>query len=112
MRSRYMRAMRSQVGVAMVTVLFAGAALTVVASTAVFLTVKDLRSGLDDRRATEALAYAESGVDRLMQDVLKYNWGRLNEAGCKYEPIGVPPGDLGSQRTYSVYLTVYDSTRP
>jgi hypothetical protein len=107
-----MRVIRNQMGVAMVTVLFAGAALTVVASAAVFLTVKDLRSGLDDRRATEALAYAESGVDRLMQDVLKYNWGRLNEAGCKYEPIGVPPGDLGNQRTYDVYLTVYDPALP
>jgi hypothetical protein len=110
-----MRRIRNQLGVAMVTVLFAGAVLTVVASAAVYITIKEFRSGQDDRRATEALAYAESGIDRLLLELKGTNgagWGRLNEAGCKYEPIGLPVGNLGAQKTYNVNLTVYEPSQP
>jgi hypothetical protein len=109
-----LRRMRSECGVAMVTVILVGAALTVVSSTAAVITIQDFRSGADDRRATEALGYAESGVDRLLQELRKfgYNWERLNEAGCAQPPISVPQGDLGANKIFNAYLTVFDANLP
>ncbi len=100
---------RNELGVAMVTVLFVGAALTVVSSTAAFVTIKEFQSGADDRRATEALAFAESGVDRLMLELARgtFTWNEMNEAGCAYAPIGVPRGNLGNQKVYDAQLTVF-----
>lgn len=98
-------------GVAMITVMLVGASLTVVASTAAAISIQDFRSGADDRRATEALAYAESGVDRILLEVRRggYGWKHLNEAGCAEPPIAVPQGDLGESRFYNAFLTVYDA---
>ncbi|MFP5298671.1 MAG: hypothetical protein ACLGHL_06775, partial [Actinomycetota bacterium] len=121
----------SQRGVAMVTVLFVGTALTVVASAAAYVTVRDLRAGGDDRRGAEALSFAESGVDRtieLLRSGGTYiqstptqanavrtgipTWNEMNEAGCALGPLRLPIGDLGTGRTYDVQLTVYDPDQP
>ena len=67
--TRFLNRVKEETGIAMVIVLFVGAALTVVASTAAFVTIQDFRAGGDDRRAAEALSYAESGVERLMLQI-------------------------------------------
>ena len=51
----------------MVTVILIGAALTSVTTIAAYSTIKDFQSGTDDRKAAEALSYAEAGVDRFVQ---------------------------------------------
>jgi len=109
-----LRRMRSECGVAMVTVILIGAGLTVVSSAAAVVTIQDFRSGSDDRRATEALGYAESGVERLLQELRRfgYSWERLNEAGCAQPPISVPEGNLGANRRFNAYLTVFDKDLP
>lgn len=126
-----MRRLRDQRGVAMVTVLFVGTALTVVASAAAYVAVRDLKAGGDDRRGAEALAFAESGVDRMVEllraggtyiqskpgsaNVQRTGiptWNEMNEAGCALGPLTVPVGDLGTGRTYTVQLTAYDPTQP
>ena len=102
--------LRNEAGVAMVTVLLVGAVMTVVSSGAAYVTIREFQSGQDDRRASEALAFAEAGVDRLLLELRRnpnLNWNRVSEAGCKYEPIAIPKGDLGNQRSYRAYLTVY-----
>lgn len=113
-KDRLRRLAAAERGVAMVTVILVGAALTVLSSTAAIVTIQDFRSGADDRRATEALSFAESGVERLMLELRTagYGWERLNEAGCSLPPISVPQGDLGSNRYYNVYLTVYNANLP
>lgn len=114
MRNRLRRLATGEQGVAMVTVILVGAALTVLSSTAAIVTIQDFRSGADDRRATEALTYAESGIDRVMLELRRagYGWEHLNEAGCSLPPISVPQGDLGSSRSYKAALTVYDANLP
>jgi hypothetical protein len=98
-------------GIAMMTVIYVAAVLMVVSSTATFLTIKEFRAGGDDRRGAEALGYAESGVDRLMLEFGRspIPWSQINEAGCKHAPISVPTGDLGSDKYYNAYLTVFDT---
>jgi hypothetical protein len=78
------RGWRSESGVAMVTVLFVGAALTAVASAAAFTTVREFRAGSEDRKASEALAIAEAGIDRIVEKVRggSLDWGKLRLAGC------------------------------
>ena len=61
-----MKSLRTQKGVAMVTVLFIAAVLTVAASMAAFVTINEFRASSDDRRASRALAFAEAGIDRFM----------------------------------------------
>lgn len=123
--------MLDQRGVAMVTVLFVGTALTVVASAAAFVAVRDLKAAGDDRRGAEALSFAESGVDRMVellraggtyaqstssqaniQRIGIPTWNEMNEAGCAFGPLELPVGDLGTGRTYTVQLTAYDPTQP
>lgn len=126
-----MRSLRNERGVAMATVLFIGSALTVIASTGAYVAVRDLKVGRDDRRGAEALSFAEAGVDRMV-DLLRNggtyvqstasaadrqstgipSWAELNEAGCALGPLRLPAGQLGTGRTYDVYLTVYDPTKP
>lgn len=105
-----LRKLCSETGVAMVTVLLIGTGLTVIASTAAFVTIRDFRAGRDERRASEALSFAESGVDRMVEAIRAggYTWGRLNRAGCARPPIAVPQGLLGTDQTYLAYLVVYD----
>lgn len=79
-----MRGFSGERGVAMVTVLFTAAVLTVVSSTAAFVTIQEFRSAGNDQRGAQALAYAESGVDRLMLQIRGdvWKWGALNRSGC------------------------------
>ncbi|HEX2241584.1 MAG TPA: pilus assembly PilX N-terminal domain-containing protein [Actinomycetota bacterium] len=102
---------RNERGAAMATVVFVGAALTVLTSTAVFVTVQDYRAGTDDRKATEALAYAEAGVDRMIQYLRAgpgINFGVLRRKGCEDPKLTVPQGSLGSGKTFDVTLEVFD----
>jgi hypothetical protein len=111
MRRGTMNRIRNERGVAMMTVIYVAAVLTVVSSTATFLTIKEFRAGVDDRRGAEALSYAESGVDRLMLKLRTENlsWNRINEAGCAKSPLTVPKGYLGDTQYYNSYLTVFDA---
>jgi hypothetical protein len=101
--------LRNERGVAMVTVLFIGAALTVVTSVAAFATIQEFRAGSDDRRAAEALSYAEAGIDRFMNylrsGLLTYN--QLNRSGCEDPVIALPIGTVGNG-TFEASITVYN----
>lgn len=104
-----------QRGVAMVTVLLVGAALTVVSSAAAFMTIGDLRAGMDDRNGSEALAFAEAGIDRMML-LLRggtLTWGDIRLAGCDPDADGDPDfvetsGTVGANGAYSARLEVYN----
>ncbi|MFN2588199.1 MAG: hypothetical protein ABR613_08780 [Actinomycetota bacterium] len=98
----------SERGVAMMTVLFVGAAMTAVTSVAAIAAIRDFRAGTDDRKATEALAYAEGGIDRLMHHIRggSVSWGQLRAAGCP-TPLKVPKGAVG-RGSFDTYLTVVD----
>ncbi len=98
----------SERGVAMMTVLFVGAAMTALSSVAAFATIRDFRAGIDDRKATEALAYAEAGVDRLIHHIRggTVGWGQLKQAGCP-NVLQIPDGTVGNG-SFDTYLTVVD----
>ncbi len=97
-------------GVAMVTVLFIGAVMTAVSSAAAFSTIQEFRQGRDDRKASEALAYAEAGVDRFIRYIGKggaLTYNDLNRAGCGDPPLTIPPGKVGNGQ-FTASLTVYN----
>lgn len=102
-RVRNMRGFTGERGVAMVTVLFTAAVLTVVSSTAAFVTIQEFRAAGNDQRGAQALSYAEAGVDRLMLlirgDVWK--WADLNASGCD-DPDG--DGDPTNDDDADVFL--------
>lgn len=105
-----MKRLRSQRGVAMVTVMLVGAALTAVTSMAAFSTIRELRAGTDDRKAAEALSYAEAGIDRFLQYLRIGNvtWAKLIRAGC--EDAGglvIPTGKIGNGN-FTATLKVYE----
>ena len=105
-----MRFRSDERGVALVTVLLVGASLTAVSSVAAFTTIKEFRSGSDDRKAAEALSYAESGLDRMISYLRSgvVNFNDMNNAGCNNRPaITLPTGIVGNG-TFDVFLTVYD----
>ncbi|MGH2755883.1 MAG: hypothetical protein ACRDLB_15815 [Actinomycetota bacterium] len=110
-----MRFKKDERGVAMVTVILIGAALTSVTTVAAFATIKDFHSGRDDRKAAEALSYAEAGVDRFVQYMRsgQVNYNLLNKAGCAgvipngTAPLSLPPGQVGGG-TFTATLTVYN----
>lgn len=106
--SRTMKILTSQRGVAMVTVLFVGATLTVLASAATFSTIREFRQGGDDRRAAQAISIAEAGIDRLLGHIRSglLTYEDLNEAGCP-TPLSLPLGSVGPG-TFSVSLRVYN----
>lgn len=117
---------RSELGVAMITVMFIGAGLTAVSATATFVAIKELRAGTDDRKGAEALAYAEAGVDRVINYLRsgRVTWGEFRFAGCTvsgtyYPPFAPPggpapaPGAGGGQGqfgtgNFTASMTVYD----
>ena len=97
-------------GVAVATVIFIGAALAVLTSTAVFVTVQDFRAGTDDRKATEALAYAEAGIDRMVQHLRAgpgLTFAVLRRKGCEDPKLTVPEGSVGAG-SFTVTLEVFD----
>jgi hypothetical protein len=95
-------------GIAMMTVLFVGAAMTAVTSVAALATIRDFRAGNEDRKAAEALAYAEAGIDRLIHHIRggTVSWGQLRKAGCP-DVLEVPEGAVGNG-SFDTYLTVVD----
>jgi hypothetical protein len=109
-----LRESRNERGIAMVTVLFIGAALTAVTSVATFATINEFRAGSDDRKAAEALSYAEAGIDRMIQYMKsgKGNYNTFNRSGCPGALGGdptftLPTGAVGNG-TYSASVTVYN----
>ncbi|HEX2196248.1 MAG TPA: pilus assembly PilX N-terminal domain-containing protein [Actinomycetota bacterium] len=101
-------------GIAMVTVLLVGAALTVMATSASFLAVRDLRSGAASNNGVKALGYAEAGLQRFLRELKlgSYGLGAVLKAGCSTPPVQLPEGRIGDG-TYSAQLTVFDaSTSP
>ena len=102
--------MRNEAGIAMVTVLFVGAVMTVTVSAAAFVAVSEYRAAGDDRGSTSALALSEAGIDRTIQ------WMRSNRvpwrfivlsgcgtvAGVNYEPVTLN-GRIGDG-TYSTVI--------
>jgi hypothetical protein len=101
-------------GVAMVTVLFVGAALTAVTSVAAFATIQEFGAGRNDRKASEALSYAEAGLDRFlsyMRSGTGPSFASLNKAGCP-DPIPLPGNRAGviGKGTFTASIEVYDPT--
>jgi hypothetical protein len=109
MRTSMTSRLADQRGVAMLTVLFVGAALTAVTSVAAFATIREFHASQDDRKAAGALSYAEAGVDRLMTYVKsgRVTYGVLNAAGCANPPLALPTGTVGNG-SFTAQLTVYD----
>lgn len=99
-------------GVAMVTVLLIGAALTALTSAAAFVTIEEMGATRADRNAAQALAYAEAGIDRLVLEIRKGNltWNNISTAGCDAEhPVITYSGPIGTG-TYTTTLEVYNRT--
>jgi hypothetical protein len=107
----------NQRGVAMMTVIFVAAALLVVSSTAAFVTVREFRAGSDDRKATEALAYAEAGIDRMIhyiRDSGTVNSGDISKAGCdavNNKAITIPTSNIG-RGTFTASAYLYEPNGP
>src|SRR5687768_361922 len=78
------RRLRNQRGVAMVTVLLVAAVLTVVSSTAAFVTIEEFSATNDDLKAARALSYAEAGIDRALYALRSgiWEWDEMVMAGC------------------------------
>lgn len=109
MRATLARRLRDERGVAMMTVVFVGVTLTVMTTTAAFLSVKGLRSTTADKSSAQAMAAAEAGLERLLLDVTRgdVGFGAMRTAGCQTPPVTLPPGTLGPG-TYNVSLTIYE----
>ena len=107
-----MERLRGQSGVAMITVLFVGATLTVLTTTAAFMSVRGLQSTSADAQSARAMAAAEAGLERFMLDIKRgaIAIGSMKTAGCDTPPIALPPGTLGPG-TYNVELTIYEPTQ-
>ena len=101
--------LRSQRGVAMVTVLLVAAALTATASAAAFVTIEEFGATDADRKVSQAISYAEAGIDRMMLEIRKGNltWNNISLAGCEDHPVIELEGSLGNG-TYETTLEVYD----
>ena len=105
------RRLKDQRGVTMVTVLFVGAALTALTSTAMFVTIQEFRAGNDDKKAAEALAFAEAGIDRMILELrTNSNFGIMRRAGCDGKPEVFVEGTIGGDpdKTYRAVLQVWD----
>jgi hypothetical protein len=111
LRRMIRRTRHDERGVAMSTVLLIGATLTVLASTAVVVTVQDFRASTDDRKAAEALAYAEAGIDRMIHFIRSgggnQTYGSLVRAGCTSPAITLPATSIGNG-TFTVTLQVFN----
>lgn len=113
MERTLMKTIREERGIAMMTVMLVGAALTVVTTTAAILSVRGLRATSADGQSARAMAAAEAGLERLTLDVKNgtIKLGAMREAGCATAPISLPPGTLGPG-TYDVALTIYEPSQP
>ncbi|MBW3594084.1 MAG: hypothetical protein KY391_00790 [Actinobacteria bacterium] len=106
---------------ALVTVLFVGAVMTVTVSAAAFIAVQEFRAANRDRGATTALALSEAGIDRTMQWIRsnKTTWRYIVLSGCdavgtvegvSYSPITLN-GQIGTG-TYSTTIRRADGCQP
>lgn len=95
---KMMNTLRNERGVAMITVLMVASVLTVVASTATFVTIQEFRSSNDDRAAGQALSFGEGGIDRMVMTIKRsdYDWGELIQSGCPGNPTITIPGQVAS----------------
>lgn len=102
-----------EAGVAMVTVIFVGAALTVVGTSASVMALRGLKSSTDAKAGSQAVAHAEAGLERFLNELKRGGFGiaDIMEAGCQKPPVTLPQGVIGSG-TYSAELTVYDPNQP
>ena len=89
---KMLQRIRSQRGVAMVTVLLVASVLTVTVSAATVMTIREFSAGDDDRQSFGALALAESGVDRMIGALKTADWTQVVMAGCGTNPIIVVRG--------------------
>jgi hypothetical protein len=105
----FLQRLRDQRGVAMITVLFVGSALTVVATTAGFMAVNNLRATTADGQGSKAVAFAEAGLERFLNDLKTSGFSLSNvmNAGCSQPPVAIPPGVVGNG-SYSAELTVFN----
>lgn len=107
---KIMRRLSDDRGVAMITVLFVGAVLTVVSSAAGFMTIHEFRASGEDRKAAAALAYAEAGVDRMIYELRRglIDWNQISFAGCDDKhPALIHEGNIGNG-SFRAVLQVYD----
>lgn len=117
--SKWRRMMRDERGVALVTVLFVGAVMTVTVTAAAFIAVGEFRASNRDRGATTALALSEAGIDRTIQWIRsnKVPWRYIVLSGCAAPVSGVTystvtlNGQIGTG-TYSATITRADSCSP
>lgn len=117
--SKWGRMMRDERGVALVTVLFVGAVMTVTVTAAAFIAVGEFRASNRDRGATTALALSEAGIDRTIQWIRsnKVPWRYIVLSGCSAPVGGVTystvtlNGQIGTG-TYSTTITRADSCSP
>lgn len=107
-------------GVALVTVLFVGAVMTVTVSAAAFIAVQEFRAANRDRGATTALALSEAGIDRTMQWIRsnKVPWRYIVLSGCAPTTVGgveyreiTLNGQIGNG-TYSTTIKRADECTP
>lgn len=105
-----LRRVRGEAGVALVTVMLVGAALTALSSMAAFVAVRELKSGRDDRKGVQALAYAEAGIDRIMGELKRglIDWADIRESGCARAPLRVQ-GNIGNGGSYVAELSVFEA---
>jgi hypothetical protein len=104
----------------MMTVLFVAAALTVMGTTAAFISIREFQSNKDDRGAAEALSYAEAGIDRMTAYISgnQADWADIRYAGCTvagttYPPVKTPGGVSGGSATvgtgtFDIQMTVFN----
>lgn len=113
------REMKNERGVAMVTVLFVAAVLTVVSSGGAYVTIQEFRASNDDRTGAQSLAFAEAGIDQLLVKLRggSLGWGDIAAAGCTvstpegtitYPPIQVHGAVAASGGSYAAEMTVYN----
>lgn len=115
------RRTRDERGVALVTVLFVGAVMTVTVSAAAFIAVREFQASNRDRGATTALALSEAGIDRTLQWIRSNRapWRFIVLSGCgsvgsiggvSYSTITLN-GQIGTG-TYSTTITRRDGCSP
>lgn len=96
-------------GVAMITVIFVAAGLLAVSTAGSVLALNQLRAGNASTRGSEALSYAEAGLQRFLRELKRGSFGLspILTAGCSTAPVTLPQGTVGSG-SYTAQLTVYN----
>ena len=114
-----LRGRKDERGVALVTVLFIGAVMTVTVSAAAFVAMTEFRAAGRDRGATSALALGEAGIDRTIQWMRsnRVPWRYLVLSGCtgtiagnSYSTVTLN-GQIGTG-SYSAQITRADACNP